>query len=104
MQASRSGAAQVDDQMKFYLSAAAGALGVLVTLLFIPDISTLDLAEGDRRWDALKAGEAQPLLSNVWSAVLLECQSLSDCCDGLPSAGNQIANPLSDDMHSAVAV
>ena len=41
--------------MKFYLSAAAGALGVAVTLLFIPEISTLDLREGDLRWDALKA-------------------------------------------------
>ncbi len=42
--------------MKFYLSAAAGALGVAVTLLFIPEISTLDLREGDLRWDAIKAG------------------------------------------------
>ena len=47
---------QVSDQMKFYLSAAAGALGVVVTLLFIPEISTLDLREGDLRWDAIKAG------------------------------------------------
>ena len=60
--------AQVDDQMKFYLSAAAGALGVVVTLLFIPEISTLNLAEGDLRWDAIKRGGA------TWQSQLLNKQ------------------------------
>ncbi len=31
--------------MKLYLSAAAGGMGVLVTLLWVPELSTLDLAE-----------------------------------------------------------
>lgn len=48
---------QVDDRMKFILSAAAGALGVFVTFLFIPEMSTLDLKEGDTRWAAIKDGE-----------------------------------------------
>ncbi|KAK9839247.1 hypothetical protein WJX81_004005 [Elliptochloris bilobata] len=43
----------VDDRMKFYLSAAAGGMGVLVTLLWVPELCTLDLAEGDLRWAAL---------------------------------------------------
>lgn len=47
---------QVDNRVKFYLSAAAGALGILVTLVFVPDVTTLDLAEADVRWDALSAG------------------------------------------------
>ena len=47
---------QVDDRMKFYLSAAAGGMGVLVTLLWVPELSTLDLAEGDLRWAALRRG------------------------------------------------
>jgi hypothetical protein len=49
---------QVDDRMKFILSAAAGALGVFVTFLFVPEITTLDLKEGDTRWDAIKSGAA----------------------------------------------
>ncbi len=42
--------------MKFILSAAAGAVGVLVTLVFIPEITSLDLKEGDTRWDLMKKG------------------------------------------------
>lgn len=47
---------QVDDRMKFILSAAAGALGVLVTFVFIPEITSLDLKEGDTRWEMIKKG------------------------------------------------
>ena len=50
---------QVDDRMKFILSAAAGAVGVLVTLVFIPEITSLDLKEGDARWDLMKKGIIQ---------------------------------------------
>ena len=54
--------------MKFYLSAAAGALGVVVTLLFIPEITTLNLREGDLRWDAAKRGTgASP---HAWQLLL----------------------------------
>ncbi len=31
-------------------------MGVLVTLLFIPEITDLDLREGDRRWELIKTG------------------------------------------------
>lgn len=48
---------QVDDRMKFILSAAAGALGVFVTFAFIPEITTLDLKDGDMRWEAIKRGD-----------------------------------------------
>ena len=65
---------QVSDQMKFYLSAAAGALGVGVTLLFIPEISTLDLKEGDLRWDAIKAGKpCARALMLTWHGPALAC-------------------------------
>lgn len=43
--------------MKFILSAAAGALGVFVTFAFIPEITTLDLKDGDMRWEAIKRGD-----------------------------------------------
>ena len=58
---------QVDDRMKFILSAAAGALGVLVTFVFIPEITSLDLKEGDTRWEMIKKGVAlsRGLLSTV---------------------------------------
>ena len=42
--------ALTSDQGKFYISAACGLAGVLCTFLFIPDITGLDLREGDRRW------------------------------------------------------
>lgn len=47
---------QVGDRSKFYWCAGAGAMGVLVTIIFIPELTGLDLKEGDRRWDCLKAG------------------------------------------------
>ena len=50
------GCGQVDDRMKLYLSAAAGGMGVLVTLLWVPELCMLDLAEGDLRWAALCRG------------------------------------------------
>lgn len=50
---------QVNDRMKFLLSAAAGALGVFVTLAFIPEITALDLKDGDMRWEAIKRGKQQ---------------------------------------------
>ena len=42
--------ALTSDQGKFYISAFCGLVGVVCTFLFIPDISGLDLREGDRRW------------------------------------------------------
>lgn len=36
----------VSDRTKFYVSAACGLLGAVVTLLLVPDISGLDLSEG----------------------------------------------------------
>lgn len=42
--------ALTSDQGKFYISAACGLAGVVCTFLFIPDITGLDLREGDRRW------------------------------------------------------
>ena len=48
---------QVGDKAKFYWCAGAGLMGVIVTILFIPEISELDLREGDKRWELLKAGE-----------------------------------------------
>lgn len=47
---------QIGDRPKFYWCAAAGLMGILVTLLFIPEITDLDLREGDRRWECIKLG------------------------------------------------
>lgn len=58
--------------MKFILSAAAGAVGVLVTLVFIPEITSLDLKEGDTRWDMMKKGMSSDHLVSVPLANLLE--------------------------------
>jgi len=48
---------QVGDKAKFYWCAGAGLMGVIVTVLFIPEITQLDLREGDKRWEILKAGK-----------------------------------------------
>ena len=65
--------ALTSDQGKFYISAACGLAGVLSTLLFIPDITGLDLREGDRRW--IKNVEGKGMLSR-------------DCCTWVCSRGN----------------
>jgi hypothetical protein len=48
----------VDDRGKFWISAACGIAGVFCTLIFCPDLTGLDLKEGDKRWLAIIAGEA----------------------------------------------
>ncbi len=53
--------ALTSDQGKFYISAFCGLAGVLCTFLFIPDITGLDLREGDRRW--IKNVEGKGMLS-----------------------------------------
>ncbi|KAK9814173.1 hypothetical protein WJX72_001627 [[Myrmecia] bisecta] len=40
----------VSNQTKFYISAFCGLAGVVVTLAFIPDLTGMDLREGDRYW------------------------------------------------------
>ncbi len=49
----------VDDRGKFWISAACGIAGVFVTFIMIPDITTLDLKEGDKRWLAIVSVSAQ---------------------------------------------
>ena len=57
--------------MKLYLSAAAGGMGVLVTLLWVPELSTLDLAEGDLRWAALCRGALGHSLEQIMTYGVL---------------------------------
>jgi len=52
--------ALTSDKGKFYISAFCGLAGVLCTFLFIPDITGLDLREGDRRW--IKTVEGKGML------------------------------------------
>ena len=47
---------QIGDRAKFYWCAAAGLMGIIVTFIFIPEITDLDLREGDKRWELVKAG------------------------------------------------
>ncbi|GLC45588.1 hypothetical protein PLESTB_000874300 [Pleodorina starrii] len=46
----------VDMRVKFWISAFCGLAGVVLTLFTIPDITGLDLREGDRRWLAILDG------------------------------------------------
>ncbi|GIL71055.1 hypothetical protein Vretifemale_1695 [Volvox reticuliferus] len=46
----------VSDRAKFWISAFCGLAGVILTFFTIPDITGLDLREGDRRWLAILDG------------------------------------------------
>jgi len=48
----------ISDRNTFFVSAAAGAFGVIVTFLFLPDTTGLDLGEIDRFNRYLIAGQA----------------------------------------------
>ena len=39
----------------------AGGLGVLLTVMFVPEVGSLDLAEADMRWKALLDGASSHL-------------------------------------------
>ena len=65
--------------MKFILSAAAGAVGVLVTLVFIPEITSLDLKEGDTRWDLMKKGN-HIVTHSLCTSPILPWQSYMPPC------------------------
>lgn len=47
----------VSDRDKFWISGACGAAGVVLTFITIPDLTGLDLKEGDKRWLAIVDGE-----------------------------------------------
>ncbi|CAF9921385.1 MAG: hypothetical protein HETSPECPRED_004516 [Heterodermia speciosa] len=46
----------IDTQTKFYVVPWFGLGGMLVTILFLPDTTGLDLKEQERRWQFLRAG------------------------------------------------
>lgn len=46
----------IDTQTKFYVVPWFGLMGMLVTLLFLPDTTGLDLKEQERRWQYIRAG------------------------------------------------
>ncbi len=60
------------NRQKFYVSAFFNLIGLVLTVLFIPNILGVDLREGDRRWEALfnngeYTGEAvNPKALSMW--------------------------------------
>lgn len=49
----------IDTQTKFYVVPWFGLMGMLVTLLFLPDTTGLDLKEQERRWQFIRAGREE---------------------------------------------
>jgi hypothetical protein len=47
----------IDDQTKFYVVPWFGLAGMLLTFLFLPDTTGLDLKEQERRWSYLRRGK-----------------------------------------------
>ncbi|PQE07021.1 MFS phosphate transporter protein [Rutstroemia sp. NJR-2017a BBW] len=47
----------IDTQMKFYIVPWFGLAGMLLTALFLPDTTGLDLKEQERRWSYIRAGK-----------------------------------------------
>lgn len=48
----------IDDQTKFYVVPWFGLVGMLVTYVFLPDTTGLDLKEQERRWGYIISGKA----------------------------------------------
>lgn len=48
----------IDDQTKFYVVPWFGLAGMLLTLVFLPDTTGLDLKEQERRWRYIRDGRA----------------------------------------------
>ncbi len=71
----------VPDQTKFYLFAAFSLLGLLVTLVFLPDTTGLDLSELDRLHKHVLTGQMEQYTGGWggWGDL---------CCDGM-GAGSQ---------------
>lgn len=49
----------IDTQTKFYVVPWFGLMGMLVTLLFLPDTTGLDLKEQERRWQFIRDGHEE---------------------------------------------
>lgn len=61
--------AQISERAAFYASAGAGLAGLLLTLLFLPDTTGLDLHEIDRMNGYLLAGQLHNYHGGLCSAV-----------------------------------
>ena len=62
----------IPDQTKFYMVPWFGLVGMLVTALFLPDTTGLDLKEQERRWNYIRAGR-----SDDYHGVAVHAQHLS---------------------------
>ncbi|CAN6631978.1 hypothetical protein TRVA0_013S01728 [Trichomonascus vanleenenianus] len=68
----------IDTQTKFYFVPWFGLMGVVLTLLFLPDTTGLDLKEQDRRWQFIREGRGDdyhgvaihPRHLSVWERLL----------------------------------
>jgi hypothetical protein len=49
----------ISTQMKFYVVPWFGLAGAILTLLFLPDTTGLDLKEQERRWNFIRAGREE---------------------------------------------
>ncbi|RKF53435.1 Inorganic phosphate transporter 1-2 [Golovinomyces cichoracearum] len=47
----------IDDQTKFYVVPWFGLVGMILTWIFVPDTTGLDLKEQERRWEFIRAGK-----------------------------------------------
>ena len=63
----------VSDRAKFVISAVCGAVGMAITMLFVPDISGLDLSEGGWVSQSCRRLTHRTRLKH---AVGLRCQNL----------------------------
>ncbi|KAK9867868.1 hypothetical protein WJX84_003938 [Apatococcus fuscideae] len=68
---------KISSRAKFYYTATAAGVGALVTLIFIPEITGLDLREGDKRWHAIQCGEPEAYCGQAIDARYLSwCENL----------------------------
>ena len=86
------------NQAKFIISAACGLVGAILTWIFIPDLTGLDLREGDKRWLAIIDGKME---SYVGEAVNPKHLSLLERILGYGKYYNKAAaTPFIGDHHT----
>jgi hypothetical protein len=62
----------IDTQMRFYVVPWFGLAGMLITLIWLPDTTGLDLKEQERRWQYIREGRA-----NEYHGIAIHPQHLS---------------------------
>ncbi len=83
----------IDTQTIFYIVPWFGLAGMIVTFLFLPDTTGLDLKEQERRWNYIKAGRANDYHGIAVHTAASEPVGAVDGCRPLVRPGGRPQGP-----------